>query len=409
MIRAGGRLSVALVASLLVVGVLGWLAVERLDEQAATPVRSGSASKAVPVEVAPVQRGPMELKRTFSGALEPRAQFVVAPKVSGRVVRLYVNLADPVKRGQVVAELDNDEYVQDVAQARANLAVAQANVAGAQSALDIANRELERMRRLNQRGVASEAQFDTARANQLDKKAQLAVAQALVKKAEAELRSADIRLGYTKVTAAWHDGSERRYVSERVVDEGATVDANQALLTIVELSPLVAVVFVPERDYAQLNRGQTAVLTTDAFPQRRFEARIERIAPIFREASRQARVELVVDNPQLLLKPGMFVRATIVLERIPQATHVPEQALTSRNGENGVFVVNDDGTSVSWKKVSVGIREAGRVQLTGAEISGQVVILGQQLLEDGSTVALPPRRSAATDSTRPAAGGGKAE
>jgi multidrug efflux pump subunit AcrA (membrane-fusion protein) len=78
----------------------------------------------VPVEVAQIQRGPIALQRTFSGELEALAEFVVAPKVSGRVERVMVKIADTVQRGQVVAELDNDEYIQAVAQARADLEVA---------------------------------------------------------------------------------------------------------------------------------------------------------------------------------------------------------------------------------------------------------------------------------------------
>jgi len=391
MIRIGGKTFVVLVVVLLAAGSLGWLVFERVAEQDAPRVRGGAAKKPVPVEVAPVERGPMTLKRTFSGALEARAQFVVAPKVSGRVERLYVNLADPVARGQVVAELDNDEYVQAVAQARANLAVARATADGAQSALEIANRELQRLLTLQQRGMISDAQLDTARANQLDKKSQLAVARALVSKSESELRSAEIRLGYTKVIAGWSGGSDQRFVAERFVDEGENVTANEQLLRIVEIDPVVAVVFVAERDYVRLTTGQSAVLTTDAYPEKQFEADIARIAPVFREASRQARVELAVPNKARLLKPGMFVRATIVLDRIADATHVPEQALTTRDGADAVFVVDQDGKSGSWHKVAVGIRENGRAQLTGDGVAGRVVVLGQQLLEDGSVITLPGR------------------
>lgn len=387
--RIGGRIPPALVG-LLLAAALGWIVFERIDVRNAAQ-GTPRATKAVPVEVASVQRGPMELKRTFSAALEARAEFVVAPKVSGRVERFYANLGDSVKRGQVVAELDDDAYVQEVAQAGANLAVAKANVSGAQSALDIATRELDRMRRLRERGVASEAQFDTARANQLNRKSQLAVAHALVTKAESELRSANIRLGYTKVTAGWRDGSGRRFVAERFVDEGQTVSANEALLRIVEFDPVIAVIYVAERDYARLDVGQAAVLTTDAFPGQRFEARIERIAPVFSEQSRQARVELSVANDNLLLKPGMFTRTTIVLDRIAEATHVPEQALTTRDGKDGVFVVNEDGTSVAWREVDPGIRQDGRVQVIGSAISGRVVVLGQQLLKDGSPITVASR------------------
>lgn len=390
MTRISGKFFVTAVVSLLVAAVVGWIVFQRVSEQGAAKGRDSGAAQVIPVEVAPVERGPMTLKRTFNGALEARAQFVVAPKVSGRVERLYVNLADAVTRGQIVAELDNEEYVQAVAQARANLAVAQANVAGAQSALAIAARELDRMQKLRKEGMATEAQFDTARANHLDKTSRLAVVQALVSKADSELQSANIRLGYTKVIAGWRDGSDRRFVAERFVDEGQTVAANGPLLRIVEFDPVISVVFVSERDYARLSRGQSAVLTTDAFPGKQFEGRIARIAPVFREASRQARVEISVANSALLLKPGMFARATLVLDRVADATHVPEQALVVRDGENGVFTVDPDGKSVAWRKVEPGIREDGRVQVTGQGIAGRVVILGQQLLNDGSAVTIPP-------------------
>ncbi len=180
----------------------------------------------MPVEVAQIQRGPIALQRTFSGELEALAEFVVAPKVSGRVERVLVNIADTVKRGQVVAELDNDEYVQAVAQAQADLAVARANLSEAKSALEIANREFKRTESLLKRGIASDSEFDAARQDQLAKQAQLKVAAAQVTKAESSLETANIRLGYTKVTAGWTGGDEHRVVAERYVDEGQTVAAN---------------------------------------------------------------------------------------------------------------------------------------------------------------------------------------
>ena len=122
-----------------------------------------------------------------------------------------------------------------------------------------------------------------------------------------------------------------------------TVAANAALLRIVELDPITAVVYVTERDYGHLRQGQEALLSTDAWPDERFRGRIERIAPVFRESVRQARVELRVDNPRQRLKPGMFVRAEVVFERVAQTLVVPEAALTRREQREGVFVVRPDG------------------------------------------------------------------
>lgn len=366
---------------------LGWAIFNRLQEQSMSQ-RPGAGQRIAPVEVAPIEYGPIQLRRTFSGTLEALAEFVVAPKISGRIVRLGVALADTVQRGQVVAWLDDDEHVQMVAQAEAELAVAQANLAEAKSALEITTRELQRVETLRARGVSSESQFDIVQAEHLTKEAQLNVARAQVTRAEAALASARIRLGYAKVTADWAGGNEQRVVAERFIDEGDTVAANAPLLSIVELNPIIGVIFVAERDYARLQRGQSASLTTDAYADEYFQGRIERIAPIFRQATRQARVELVIENPEHRLKPGMFIRVTVVLDRALEATIVPEQALTTRDDRVGVFVVNEDGRSVAWREVRVGIREGNRVQVTGEGLTGQVVTLGQQLVNDGSAITI---------------------
>jgi RND family efflux transporter MFP subunit len=351
--------------------------------------KGGETLQAAPVQVAEIQYGPISLRRTFSGELEALAEFVVAPKVSGRVERVLVNIADTVHRGQVVAELDNDEYVQAVAQAQADLVVAQANLSEAESGLEIADREYERTQSLLERGIASDSEFDAVRQSLLEKQAQVKVAAAEVSKAESSLETANIRLGYTKVTAGWTGGDEHRVVAERYVDEGQTVAANAPLLSIVELDPIVGVVFVTERDYARLKPGQPVSLTTDAYPGEEYAGRIDRIAPIFRKSTRQARVEMTVENPQYRLKPGMFISAAVVLAQVPETVIIPEQALTVRDDRTGVFLVTGDGSSVSWREVKVGIREDDRVQVEGLGLSGRVVILGQQLVNDGSLITIP--------------------
>jgi RND family efflux transporter MFP subunit len=381
------RLKTSLVVLLLLgaAGVLGWSIYQRLEATTEKAARKAD-KKPVPVEVAPIERGPIELLRTFTGTLEARAEFVVAPKVSGRVEQLNVDLADGVIRGQVVAVLDDAEYVQAVARAQADLEVAMASSAEADSLLKIAERELTRIDKLRKRGVSSESQRDAAKAEQLAKQALVAVTKARIARAEADLEAARIRLGYTQVTAGWRGGSERRVVAERYVDEGETVAANAPLLRIVELDPITAVFFVTERDYARLHTGQSATLSTDAFPGETFRGNIQRIAPVFRESTRQARVELRVANPELRLKPGMFARATVMLVRLEQAVIVPEQALTTRDGRKGVFLLSADGASATWREVQPGIRQGERVQVTGEGLIGRVVVLGQQLLDDGTSI-----------------------
>ena len=129
-------------------------------------------------------------------------------------------------------------------------------------------------------------------------------------------------------------------------------------------------------------------MTTDAYPDERHTGHIVRIAPVFRRSTRQARIEMTIDNPLNRLKPGMFIRATVVLDRVPEATIVPQQAVTVRDDRNGVFILSDDGQTALWREVRVGIRQGDRVQVEGEGLSGRVVTLGQQLVNDGSPVTI---------------------
>jgi RND family efflux transporter MFP subunit len=385
-----------LIVALIVLGTAGGLAwlVYRGYSAPAVEDALRQAERVAPVEVAPIERGPIVFRRTFSGTLEATAEFIVAPKISGRIERMTVDLADPVKRGQAVVELDDREYVQAVSQSEADLAVARANLAEAVSALEISERELGRVQTLRERGVASESQFDEAKTAGLAAQARLEVARAQLQRAEASLESARIRLAYTTVSAEWSGGSDERVVAERFVDEGDTVSANASLLSIVELSPITGVIYVTERDYGRIHEGQAATLSTDAFPDETFPAKVTRISPVFRQESRQARVELTVDNGERRLKPGLFIRVTIELAREDDAIIVPEAALTVRKEQDGVFLVSDDGTQVSWRPVTVGLQDDDRVQVSGEGLEGRVVTLGQQLLDDGSAITIPEHAAA---------------
>lgn len=373
---------------------LVWMIGARIQESPGNSATPDHESRPVPVQVADIESGAIELRRTFTGSLDAHAELVVAPKVGGQVLELNVDLADTVKRGQVVARLESAEYVQALRQAQADVAVAQANLAEAESLLEISKRELERIENLRERGVTSASQRDLAKADQLAKQAHVEVTRAQLARAQAALETARIRLGYTEVTADWRGGDDERVVAGRLVDEGVTVSANTPLLRIVELDPVTAVFFVTERDYGLLHTGQRAELRTDAYPGEVFAGRVVRIAPVFRESARQAQVEMRVDNPKLRLKPGMFVRAGVILKRVADATIVPSQALVTRDGRNGIFVLAADAGAVAWREVQVGIRADERVQISGEGLNGRVVTLGQQLLDDGSTIVLPESRQA---------------
>ncbi len=385
--RRSGKKTIIIAVLVIIALLFGWEVKNRLQERSSFQQGRGE-NRRIPVEIAPVNIGSIELRRTFSGTLEAPSEIVVAPKIGGSVKRLYVDLGDTVKKGQLIAELDDEENVQSVLLAEAELEVARANNVEAESSFDVAKRELERTSTLLKQGLASDSEYDSIRADYLSRKARLAVSRSQVSRAEALLETARIRLGYTRITAEWAEGAEHRSVAERYVNEGATVSANTPIMRIVELDPILGVFYTTEREYQYLKPGQSAVFSTDAYPNERFTGKISRISPVFRLETRQARVEVLIENRDQLLKPGMFVRTTIVFERVHDTRIIPQQAITRRDNKDGVFRISDDRQSVIWCDVKIGIQEEDRVQVFGDCLSenSYVVTLGQQLLNDESPV-----------------------
>ncbi|MFI4882287.1 MAG: efflux RND transporter periplasmic adaptor subunit, partial [Phycisphaerales bacterium JB064] len=305
----------------LLLGALGGLAWVRSGGEAGGGPRGGAQAAAV--EVAAVEVGRLEGRRAYSATLDARALVTIAPKVAGTITSLPVDLGDIVEKGQVLARLDGDEFAQAAAQAEAELEVVRAQQAEAQSAAEIAARELDRTVNLHNRGIASDAQLDQARAAELTARSAVAVVQAQLSRARAALQAAQIRLGYATIRADWEGGNDTRVIARRWAEEGDTVGANTPILSVVELDPITAVFYATQRDYGRLKIGQAVGVMADAFPGESWTGEISRIAPVFDEASRQARVEVRVPNAELRLKPGMFVRAEVVLEVAEGATIVP--------------------------------------------------------------------------------------
>lgn len=373
-------------AALIGLGWLGWRVTDKLRATSGGPKKARRAP--TPVAAAPIEIGAIELRRSFSGTLEAPASFEVSPKVSGRVEELSVDLSDAVTRGQVVARLDSAEYVQAVEQARADGAVAEARLEAARSAREIAARELERAEALFERGLINDIDRLRAKAEHLASLAAIKVAEAELARGAAALRMAKIRLDYTKVAAAWSDDGAGRIVARRFVNAGDSVTPSTPILSLVQLAPIHGIIYVTERDYGRMRVGQAVALVTDAYPGETFQGVVRRIAPVFQRSSRQARVELELANGDLRLKPGMFIRATVVLEQLRDAAIVSDLALCNRGDQDGVFVLSADRRRVSWRPVRIGIRQGDRVQVIGEGLAGEVVTLGQQLIEDGAEVSV---------------------
>jgi len=380
--------AVAIVVVLTVVVLLGWHVYRKVSASEKGP-GGPRPTVAVAVEVRPVEKTTIRDVRKLTGSLLPRSQFTVAPKVPGLLEKVLVNMGDSVQRGQLIAVLDSQEYAQQVEQARAELEVAKPSVAECSSSLDVAKREFERAMALRDKKIASESDLDEAEANYKACDAKHKVSLAQVQQKIASLREAEVRLSYTQIRASWEDGSEMRAIGERFVDEGEMLGANEPIVSVLDVSSLTAVIHVIERDYAKLRLGQAVVVTTDAHPDMEFRGTVVRIAPLLKETSRQARVDVEVPNPESLLKPGMFVRARIELDRHDGATVVPFSALVKRDGQQGVFLVERGDMKARFVPVETGILTAELAELIQPPLEGEVVTLGHHLLEDGSAVVLP--------------------
>jgi len=371
-----------------IVAIAGWQLYQWLTGSDVTKKPDRSAAS-VPVETIPIQIGPIHDIGVFTGSLEPKSQFVVAPKVAGWLRELLVDVGDTVNRQQIIAVLEDEEFAQEVEQARAELQVATANAANCASDLDIAKREYERAKALREKQIASASELDVSEAsfNACQTRHKVSLAQVAQKKSA--LKTALVRLSYTKVQAFWEEGDPMRVVGERFVDEGALLQANQPIVSILQNNPLTAVVYVIERDYPKVMIGQQAVVTTDAYPGKTFTGGITRIAPLLRESSRQARMEVEVPNPNLTLKPGMFVRVKIEFTRHENATLVPLPALVRRNDQEGIFIADPQHLKARFIPVTTGIISDEMVEVIEPVISGLTITLGNHLLEDGSNITMP--------------------
>ncbi|MDZ7829024.1 MAG: efflux RND transporter periplasmic adaptor subunit [Halofilum sp. (in: g-proteobacteria)] len=363
----------------------GWWASRPAEETDSAYGSSGPGR--VAVEAAAVETGAIADVRQFTGTLEAGDAFTVAPKIAGRVDAVEVDIGDQVEKGQVVVEMDDDEATQAVAEAEAELAVARAELQQAEADARLAERELERTRSLAERQLASQSELDTAQARAEAQRAAVAVATARVTQREAALARAQVQLGYTDVRADWRGGDAVRVVGERMVNAGDTVAANTPLLSILGIDPITAAGTAAESDYALLREGQGVEVRADALPGRTFHGEIARIAPRFAEDSRQARFEVTLPNGERVLKPGMFVSIRVTVATADNATLVPNEAVVRRTEGPGVYRVTDgDSPRVEFLPVTIGLEGDEHVQVLAPPLTGRVVTLGQQMLEDGAPV-----------------------
>ena len=354
---------IGVVVAVVLLGLIAWRIVQRYSAADAHGFGRDKRTMAVAVRVQPVRRGVIRDVGMFTGTILPKEQFQVAPKVPGRLEWLGVAIGTEITNGQVVATLDSHEYAQQVAQAAAQLEVARAQVADAASSLSMAEKDFDRARELREQQVASQADLDAAESKRQAAIARHAIALAQVRQHEAALKADEVRLAYTRIAATWTGNGESRVIGERFVDEGAMLRANDPIVSVLVLDTVLACIYVVERDYPRIQPGQQVSVSADAYPGRAFSGVVARKAPLVKEASRQARVEIELQNAERLLTPGMFVRVAVAFDEHENALLAPAEALVRRDGKEGVFLVDATNKIARFVPVETGAMEGNEVEI----------------------------------------------
>lgn len=379
------------IALTLVVGLIGWQVITRIKDRKGTGAGSGRerGSAEIAVEIAPVLRQDISEVASFGGNLIPRSSFLLAPRVSGQLLRLHAEVGQSISRGQLVAELDDRIFKLELEKARAAVAVARAQAEQSASALSLSEIEFDNQRQLFDKGYLSRFQYDQAAAQLQSDRSKDSVARAALNSANAALSAAEIQLSYTKITADWTGGASTRVVGERLADEGATLNAGIPIYRLMDITSVIAETDVVEKDYTRIKPGQSVIITADSYPGESFQGKVLRMAPLLAESSRQAKVEIEIANSSYRLKPGMFVRTAITYATKRDVLTVPIAALTRFSGNEGVFHVDEETKVARFVPLEIGIRGTEFAEVISPMLEGSVVVLGQDLLDDGSKVLLP--------------------
>ncbi|HKL88741.1 MAG TPA: efflux RND transporter periplasmic adaptor subunit [Salinibacter sp.] len=282
----------------------------------------------VAYEMVEARRGTLTLSVTATGALAAVTTVEVGSEISGLVEAVLVDVNDRVQRGQVLARLDTDRLRAEVTQAEANRTAARASVEQVRATLDEQRLQTQRSETLAAQAYISSQELETARAA-LDRaeaavtsaEAQVSVAEAALDVAQTTLRKAAIRSPI--------DG----LVLSRAVDPGQAVAASfqtPVLFTLAQdLTQMELHVDVDEADVGQVEAGQDATFTVDAYPDRSFPAAVTKVHYASKTVSGVVTYEAVmtVDNADGALRPGMTATATITTDTVPDALLVPNSAL----------------------------------------------------------------------------------
>lgn len=352
---------------LVLAGVITYRIYHNISANKERALRMGQG-KVLAVETAAVGRRDISPLLNFSAGLEPLWNADISAKLDGRIDRLNVEEGDRVSAGTVLAVLDTNELEAQVSQAQGNLYSAQANLEQAES-------DLRRTAALAKQGAISEQALDTARI-----KRDMAVGQ--VNSVQGNVAALASRLGYAEVIAP-RDG----IVVKRFLQSGYYAKAGTAMITLADVTTLLAKATVGEAQIGQLQVGAEVKVLVNAYPGKEFSGRITRISPMASLPARTFTAEISIPNSEGLLKPGMFANTFVRGAFHKNALVVPESALVMREDQKTVFVVLPDNT-VQQRVLTLGYVGDGWAEvLDGLQEGDQIVVSGQNKLSDGVRVS----------------------
>jgi membrane fusion protein (multidrug efflux system) len=292
------------------------------------------------------------------GTMTPTRGVIVAAEVPGIIREIHFDSGNRVEAGDLLVELDVDV---DVAELQA-----------LQADRKLAEITRNRIRQVVDDNLASRSEFDTAQAELDRAEAQIAAKQAMIRK---------------KTIRAPFAGE----LGIRQVNPGGYLGAGDPVVELVALDPIYAEYSLPERHLAEIEEGQRVALQIQAYPDTTFEGRIDAISPSVQTMSRSVRIRALVDNPDRLLRPGMFAEVQTLLPVKSDVLTLPERAVTYNPYGESVFVVNDgDGSkTVSLTQIETGGVRGGRVEiLSGLEAGAEVVSDGHNKLRNGQQITI---------------------
>jgi membrane fusion protein (multidrug efflux system) len=358
-------------------GSAWWMQRPTANAPASAPAGGPAAGgQRVPaVEVAKVEATTLVDEAQSVGSLRSRQGVMLRPEVAGRVRSIEFTEGQRVSKGQLLVQLDDQLQSAQVAQARAEMSIAQAN--------HKRNVELVAQNFISQRSVDESA-------------AALDVAKAKHDLALATLQRLKIVAPFDGVTGL------------KQVNVGDYLKDGADIVNIEDIDAVLVDFRLPERFQSKIRAGQNAQLQVDALPGRPFTALVQAVDPLIDANGRSVGVRGCIDNRQRQLRPGMFARVNTVFAVREQALTVPEEALVPQGGRSFVVKVvpgEKPDTLVSQRvAVKTGVRQPGKVEITeGLELGDSVVVAGHQRLQKDGTAVRVVDLSAAAKNPGPAA------